>query len=382
MKHSIPSDNLLRRVVEQPSEAKAVAGNYRKGHIRLHGLDISIENPRGSIRSGVAANGKRWSNKIHHHYGYVRRTLGKDGDQVDVFIGPHPASFMVFVVDQVNPATGKFDEHKCMLGFHSKEEARKGYLANYDKGWKGLGNITATTIRGFKQWLKEGDMKKPFKDWRMKRIIKKAQLEGLSLPANYGVPSVVSNMYDAVANAETGGESNKWIRTKVQPKGGSTAYGPTQLTRKLSNDYLTRFPNLWDRGEKAYLGRFDEQGKKFVRYGKEPNRKGYEPRFDYGGSGSLTNDTNKAMYRVIAQKIMNKKMQENNDNVYQALKSWRGKSLKEDPRYYERFLHSATNSMPAAYQTQLKDNMVVPLQKLREAAATNKVNQVATPTMR
>ena len=151
--------------VDTPTDAQKEAGNYRKAHIRLHGLDISIENPKGSTRSGKDASGKKWSNKLHHHYGYIRRTKGKDGDHVDVFIGPHPDEPVAFVVDQVSPETGEFDEHKVLLGFKTAEDAEKGYLANYEKDWKGLGALRCVPIAAFKEWLKKGSQRKPFKEW-------------------------------------------------------------------------------------------------------------------------------------------------------------------------------------------------------------------------
>ncbi len=138
----------------EPTEAQKEAGNYQKGHISLYGLDISIENPKGSTRSGVSPEGRRWETKLAHHYGYIRGTKGKDKDHLDVFIGPNPESEKVFVVDQLNLQTKGLDEHKVMLGFNSLEEAREGYLANYESGWKGLGGITELTMHEFKDWIK------------------------------------------------------------------------------------------------------------------------------------------------------------------------------------------------------------------------------------
>ncbi|NSX14941.1 PLxRFG domain-containing protein [Cupriavidus taiwanensis] len=145
----------------EPTDAQKEAGNYKLGHVSLHGLDVSIENPRGSTRSGTAPDGSAWSVEMANHYGYFKRTEGADGDHVDVFIGPHPDSTKVFVVDQVDPATGRFDEHKVLMGFNSLAAARAGYLANYEKGWKGAGAITAMSLGEFKAWLKDGDTTKP-----------------------------------------------------------------------------------------------------------------------------------------------------------------------------------------------------------------------------
>ncbi|MEH8151374.1 LPD38 domain-containing protein [Aeromonas caviae] len=148
-------------VDQEPTEAQKEAGNYRKGHLKLQGLDIALENPKGSTRSGTDQDGKAWQSTMAHDYGYIKRTLGADGDHVDVFIGDQPQSETVYVVDQVDPKTGKFDEHKVMMGFADEQAAMDGYLANYDKGWKGLGAIKAMPIDEFKRWVKEEDTSRP-----------------------------------------------------------------------------------------------------------------------------------------------------------------------------------------------------------------------------
>lgn len=143
-----------------PTAAQQAAGNYAKGKISWQGLTISLENPRGSTRSGTAPDGTPWSTTMRHDYGYFLGSEGKDGDHVDVFLGPTPASELVFIVDQLDPATGKFDEHKVLVGFTSREEAEAGYLANYAKGWPGLGQLVAFTVPQFKTWLATGDQQR------------------------------------------------------------------------------------------------------------------------------------------------------------------------------------------------------------------------------
>jgi hypothetical protein len=146
--------------IPQPTQAQIEAGNYKKGHINVHGLDITVENPAGSTRKGIDENGKEWETPIVHHYGYIRKTEGKDGDHVDVFVGPNPDSQKAFIVDQKNPKTGKFDEHKTLLGFNSPEEAREGYLANYDQtGPSRIMGITEMSVDQFKDWVKNGNTK-------------------------------------------------------------------------------------------------------------------------------------------------------------------------------------------------------------------------------
>lgn len=163
-------------IAPEPTEAQKEAGNYKKGHIKLQGLDIALENPKGSTRSGTDQDGKAWQSTMAHDYGYIKRTLGADGDHVDVFIGDKPESETVYVVDQVDPKTGKFDEHKVMMGFSDEQAAREGYLGNYEAGWKGLGAIKAMPVESFKRWVKEGDTTKPV----AKKVRMSQQREGLS----------------------------------------------------------------------------------------------------------------------------------------------------------------------------------------------------------
>ncbi len=142
-----------------PTEAQKQAGNYKKAHVKFQGIDITIENPVGSERSGVDPDGNTWSNTIKHDYGYIKRTTGADGDHVDVFIGKDTDSDKVFVIDQPHK-NGKFDEHKVMLGFKGRTQAVAAYKGNYQKGWK-VGPITEMTVGEFKQWLSNGDTTKP-----------------------------------------------------------------------------------------------------------------------------------------------------------------------------------------------------------------------------
>ena len=150
----------------EPTEAQKKAGNYKKGHVKIQGFDITIENPKGAIRRGVDDNGKAWSTEMKNHYGYFKNTEGKDGDHIDVFIGDNPNSKRIFVVDQVNPKTKEFDESKVMFGFDTEDEAKKAYLSNYSKDWKGFKDITYVDIDTFKEWLYDGaKQRKPFGEY-------------------------------------------------------------------------------------------------------------------------------------------------------------------------------------------------------------------------
>lgn len=154
------------KVDTNPTEAQKEAGNYKKGHIKINGFDVTIEQPAGSVRSGKDASGKEWSQVMNNTYGYIRGTESVDGDHIDVFLGPDMNSDMVYVVDQVN-TDGSFDEHKVMMGFSSLEDARSAYLSNYEDGWQGLGNITGVALDEFKKWIDSSKRKtKPFSEYK------------------------------------------------------------------------------------------------------------------------------------------------------------------------------------------------------------------------
>ena len=148
-----------------PTEEQKESGDYEKGHVTIQGFDIAIENPKGSIRSGVDKDGKPWETEMKNTYGYFEGTKGNDTDDVDVFLGPNPLSQDVFIVDQIKE-DGSFDEHKVMFGFDSQEDARAAYLDNYEEGWQGLGNITKCPIEDFRKWVNSSeDRCKPFTDY-------------------------------------------------------------------------------------------------------------------------------------------------------------------------------------------------------------------------
>ena len=151
-------------VETEPSEAQIESGNYQKGHTRLHGLDITIENPKGSLRRGTDADGREWSQKLHSDYGYIKGFTGKDGDLVDVFVGEHHDSEYVYVVNQKKKGGQGFDEHKVVLGTHNEDAAQTEYLSNYEDGWLGgqggAVDGVAMTVQQFKDWLAAGDTKK------------------------------------------------------------------------------------------------------------------------------------------------------------------------------------------------------------------------------
>lgn len=171
-----------REVVNtEPTEAQKEAGNYRMGHVKIDGMDVTIENPKGSIRRGTDADGKKWESEMHYDYGYIRGTKAVDNDHIDIFLSDNPETGNVFVVDQVNPKTGEFDESKVMYGFASEQEARDAYLSNYEKGWKGLGKITEVTKEEFKKWIESSTRKtKPFSEYASVKTAEAQKEKGTS----------------------------------------------------------------------------------------------------------------------------------------------------------------------------------------------------------
>lgn len=168
-KFSLRLKSAIEETEINPSDAQKESGNYKKGHIKFGGYDYTIENPKGSTRSGKDADGKEWKVTMHDTYGYIRGKFGKDGDHLDMFINDKADldnwDGDVFVVDQVNP-DGSFDEHKVMYGYDSMDDAKKAYLANYSDDWQGLGNITGVSKDEFDKWLDTSNRKlKPFKDY-------------------------------------------------------------------------------------------------------------------------------------------------------------------------------------------------------------------------
>ena len=174
--NSPTSNDLGKKITEaeaevntNPTEAQKEAGNYKKGHVQIGTFNVTIEQPKGSVRSGVDADGKKWETEMQNTYGYIRGTEGVDGDHIDVFLSDDIDGWdghKVFVVDQRN-ADGSFDEHKVMLGFNDINDAEAAYMSNYEEGWQGLGAITGVSIEEFEKWIASSHRKtKAFAEYK------------------------------------------------------------------------------------------------------------------------------------------------------------------------------------------------------------------------
>lgn len=203
--------------IPEPTEPQKEAGNYKVGKVKIEGMDISIENPAGSQRTGKDKDGEVWSTDMNHHYGYIRGTIGKDKDHIDTFVNPgNETSPNVYVVDQVNPETGDFDEHKVMIGFDSQETAQDAYLSNYEEGWQGLGNITEVPIDEFKQWALDGKRKtQPYaKEVAERPPVSEAKVITFDNLPDYAKGAIASDAMGKGKNAEDFIHS-KWVPETV-----------------------------------------------------------------------------------------------------------------------------------------------------------------------
>ena len=232
--------NKATRVETNPTEAQKEAGNYKKGHIKVDGMNITIEQPKGSIRRGKDASGKEWESEMHNTYGYIRGTEGVDGDHIDIFLSDNPNEGNVFVVDQVNK-DGSFDEHKVMYGFADKESARQAYLSNYEDGWQGLGNITEVSKEEFKKWIDSSKRKtKPFAEY--KGIIK----------SNKGVSSAVAMSEDEyLASKGLNGNMTDYMLDKLRIPHSETARQQKQREKEAAR-VRADFDNQKEEARKEY----------------------------------------------------------------------------------------------------------------------------------
>lgn len=180
MEMGLPTEEQRQKARAQtdtnPTEAQIEAGNYQKGKIDLHGFTMSIENPKGSVRSGTSKTGKKWSTTMTADYGYILGSTGKDKDHLDIFLGDDLKADKFYIVNQNNPDTGEFDEHKIIHGVKDADAAKALYLSNYEKDWKGFGSMKEKSVEEFKRWLLEGSHVKEAFEREMEK------LAGLGLP--------------------------------------------------------------------------------------------------------------------------------------------------------------------------------------------------------
>lgn len=248
-----------KEVDQNPTEAQKEAGNYRKGHITIDGYNITIENPKGSERSGTDKDGNKWSVTMNNDYGYIRGTEGVDGDHVDVFLSDNLESGDVFVIDQVNP-DGTFDEHKVMYGFKSALAAKRAYMANYSKDWTGLGNITRVSKEEFKKWVNSSRRKtKPFAEY--KNVKGETQKEEDGIRPDEGVLDYAKRVAEREQKKEYGSQ-NKVVSTERYEELRK------RLRSKLNNLNAGYDPELLQIGAEMAAYHVEAGARKFVDFAK------------------------------------------------------------------------------------------------------------------
>lgn len=185
--HKIDADGIERAASEADTDPSPMArqfGNYKKGKFSLHGLPISIENAKGSERGETDRFGVKRSVTMPAAYGYIRGTLGADGMQMDCYVGKHPESKTVWVIDQdkfdAEGVDRGFDEHKVMLAYRSPKRAIRDYLlSHYDGlGHERLSSMTEVSYDELKHWLKNGDIKRPIAEQGYGHVVARRGVNG------------------------------------------------------------------------------------------------------------------------------------------------------------------------------------------------------------
>jgi len=148
----------------EPTQDQIKTGEYKKPRVKYNGDTVVIENPVGSTRKGTDGEGREWQNTMRSDYGYILGIVGADKEHLDVFIraGADGSEGPVYIIDQVTPGTARFDEHKIMFGYNNVDDARIGYLDNYNNGWTGLGAITELSPEEWKAWRDHSDKTQPY----------------------------------------------------------------------------------------------------------------------------------------------------------------------------------------------------------------------------
>ena len=235
----------------EPTQAQIEAGNYKKGHIKVHGLDIAIESPRGSTRSGKNPDGSDWSHTMSDHYGYIKKTKGADQEQLDVYVGKNPESERVFIVDQLNQDNDQFDEHKIMLGYQSLEEAEQAYKSNFDPGWK-VGPIRSLSKDEFKSWLDNDDTVRPVSEKvqpKSDRIADKKEVVTTATGRSFEVQHKLVEAADLITSNNPNGQINPNYPQELQPRDRTRAASQMQITEianQLNPLLLGENPNASD----------------------------------------------------------------------------------------------------------------------------------------
>jgi hypothetical protein len=155
--------------------------------------------------------------------------------------------------------------------------------------------------------------------------------------------TIEDKLYESVNAAEFRGMSrfigSHFIRTRHAPEGGSSAYGPLQITIGLMR--LAKDDLKLTKSESSYVKRFIRQGELFLKFGNEPDREGYESKYDYGGEGDLSGSADRKLYEQVGKKLLALVWGQSHEDPQAFLNSWRFGGEKEvekqDRKYFDAF---------------------------------------------
>ena len=103
-------------------QGKPCSSDGVKKTVDFQGIKIHLDRPKGLVMSGEDKEGKPWKREYKYDYGFIPKTLGGDGDGLDVFIGPDKdASETYWAIQKKDD--GSFDEFKAFVGFSSRDAA-------------------------------------------------------------------------------------------------------------------------------------------------------------------------------------------------------------------------------------------------------------------
>lgn len=160
---------------------------------------------------------------------------------------------------------------------------------------------------------------------------------------------IIEKTYQNFKRAEVGNLEG-FIRTKHAPVEGSSAYGPVQMTRDLVVDMVDNKHITVPDDLKDYTKRFIEQGNNFLKYGKEPNKPGYDKKYEYGEAGDLTSEQDKKDYKKLAKLIIKYHYDLVDGNTDKLINAWRfGRfdktqdAKRDDERYYNTYTNTTIN---------------------------------------
>jgi len=194
-------------------------------------------------------------------------------------------------------------------------------------------------------------LKKEIKDFRYGDVMNPEEDSIYGLKAKRDVKDyTIDEFWDSFQKAETGGNKDPWIRTTASnAKGGSSAYGPVQLTRSLVSEYSKNNPKvIEDAGLSEFAIKYMDQADEFLIHGNNEGKIDfYDPNYDYGGKGHLYGAEDQESYSKLTKVLMGdlwEKAKKTKDPVENLIKYWRWgekdakiKNRETDPRYFKDF---------------------------------------------